>query len=174
MRTLLPRGEEGRVEGVAAELGRGAPFGSEPARALRPDAPATPPSPTLPPSRGKGVYERVTYTNRAAGQAKRLRREMNVSERKLWEELRKLKLNIRRQAPIGRYIVDFVHHGSKLIIEVDGRRHDLPEEQVRDIDRDGWLNQQGYRVLRIRGDDAFGRPHDTAELIAAEIAKGRA
>jgi very-short-patch-repair endonuclease len=98
---------------------------------------------------------------------------MNVAERKLWEVLRKLKLNVRRQAPIGRYVVDFVHLRSKLIIEVDGARHDLPDAQFHDAERDAWLNSQGYRVLRIRDADAFGRPHDVAEQIAAEIEKAR-
>ena len=119
--------------------------------------------------KGEGRFERATYTRTAATRAGSLRREMPVSERKLWEALRKLKLNIRRQAPIGRYIVDFVHFGSKLIVEVDGARHDLPDAQLHDAGRDAWLASQGYRVLRIRADDAFGRPHDVAEEIRAAI-----
>jgi very-short-patch-repair endonuclease len=99
---------------------------------------------------------------------------MTASERKLWAALRKLDLGIRRQAPIGRYIADFIHHGSALIIEIDGARHDLPEAQLHDLERDAWLNSQGYRVLRIRDSEAFGRPHETAELIAAEVQKARA
>ena len=124
------------------------------------------PSTTL---RGNGVYERTSYTNRAASQAKRLRREMNVSERKLWEVLRKLKLNIRRQAPIGRYVADFVHLGSKLVIEVDGARHELEDAQLHDAKRDAWMTAEGFRVLRIKDADAFGRPHDVAELIKQAI-----
>ncbi|MGE5502636.1 MAG: endonuclease domain-containing protein [Ignavibacteriales bacterium] len=119
--------------------------------------------------RGSGIYERETYTARAASHAKRLRREMTVSEKKLWEALRPLKLNIRRQAPIGRYIADFVHLGSRLVIEVDGARHDLPEEQSRDLERDAWLKSEGFRVLRVRDADAFGRPHDVAEQIRQTI-----
>ncbi|HEX6860118.1 MAG TPA: endonuclease domain-containing protein [Caulobacteraceae bacterium] len=94
---------------------------------------------------------------------------MNASERRLWEALRKLKLNIRRQAPIGRYIVDFVHLGSKLVIEIDGTRHDLSEAQLHDAQRDAWLKSEGYRVLRIRDADAFGRHHDVAEQIRQAI-----
>lgn len=94
---------------------------------------------------------------------------MPVSEKKLWEVLRTLKLGIRRQAPIGRYIADFAHHGASLVIEVDGRRHDLPDEQLKDIERDAWLVSQGYRLLRVRDDDAFGRPFDIAEQIAELI-----
>jgi len=105
--------------------------------------------------------------------ARRLRREMTASERKLWAVVRKMDLGIRRQVPIGRYIADFVHHGAALIIEIDGARHDLPEAQLHDAERDAWLRSQGYRVLRIRDADAFGRPHHVAEQIAAEIEKAR-
>ncbi|WGM37484.1 DUF559 domain-containing protein [Caulobacter sp. NIBR1757] len=147
----------------------------------------TPPTPTLPPSRGKGeisrvtgapkpegvrgsgIYERVTYTPRAAGQAKRLRRDMNVSERRLWEALRALKLNIRRQAPIGRFIPDFVHLATRLVIEVDGAWHSLPEAELRDHERDTWLRSQGFEVVRIRDRDACEQPRETAERIAALI-----
>jgi len=98
---------------------------------------------------------------------------MTASERKLWAVLRKMDLGIRRQAPIGRYIADFVHHGAALVIEVDGARHDLPEAQPYDAQRDAWLTSQGYRVLRIRDVDAFGRTHYVAEQVAAEIQKAR-
>jgi very-short-patch-repair endonuclease len=70
---------------------------------------------------------------------------------------------------MGPYVVDFVHHGAKLVIEVDGGHHDLPEAQLHDAERDAWLNAQGYRVLRIRDQDAFGGAHDVAERVAAEI-----
>ena len=105
----------------------------------------------------------------AVARARRLRQTMPLSEQKLWEALRNLKLKIRRQAPMGRYFADFVHHGSKLVIEVDGRRHDLPEAQLHDLERDAWMASQGYRVLRIRDDDAYGRPYEMAEVVAAAI-----
>ncbi len=105
----------------------------------------------------------------AAKRARRLRKAMPVSEKKLWEALRKLGLGIRRQAPIGRYIVDFAHHGASLVIEVDGRRHDLAEAQLSDAERDAWLESQGYRVIRIRDDLAYGRPFAVAERIGQII-----
>ncbi len=105
----------------------------------------------------------------AVNRARRLRQDAPVSEQKLWQALRKLKLNIRRQAPMGRYVADFVHHDSRLVIEVDGRRHHLPEAQAHDAVRDNWLRSQGYRVLRVRDDEAFGDPWAVAEHVAAEI-----
>ena len=82
--------------------------------------------------RGGEDYERLSYTQRAATNAKRMRREPSAGERALWNELGKLKLDIRRQAPIGPYVVDFVCHRGKLIIEVDGYYHQSAERQDRD------------------------------------------
>ncbi|PIB93150.1 DNA methyltransferase [Caulobacter sp. FWC2] len=94
---------------------------------------------------------------------------MTASERVLWKVLRALDLHIRRQAPIGRYIADFIHHGAKLVIEVDSGWHDHPEAQLRDAERDAWLAEQGYRVMRVRDGEAFGNPYRVAERVAAEI-----
>ncbi|WP_369797885.1 endonuclease domain-containing protein [Caulobacter sp. CCH5-E12] len=101
--------------------------------------------------------------------ARRLRNEMTASERALWKALRALDRHIRRQAPIGRYVVDFVHHGARLVIEVDSGWHDDPEAQLHDAERDAWLAKQGYRVMRVRDGEAFGNPYLVAERVAAEI-----
>ncbi len=86
----------------------------------------------------------------AVGRARHLRREMTGPEKLLWAELRKLDLHVRRQVPMGGYIADFAIHGARLIIEVDGARHDLPENEAHDTLRDAWFTSQGYRTLRIR------------------------
>ena len=67
----------------------------------------------------------------------------------LWEALRKREMNFRRQAPIGRFVVDFVHFASSLIVEVDGYFHELPERRISDLERTGWLQSQGFRVIRF-------------------------
>ena len=85
----------------------------------------------------------------AVPRARRMRREQTVAEAMLWEALRKRKMNFRRQAPIGRFVVDFVHFASSLIVEVDGYFHELPERQIRDLERTAWLQSQGFRVIRF-------------------------
>lgn len=94
--------------------------------------------------------------------ARRLRRNMTDGERRLWSELREFRrwygIHVRRQAPIGRFVVDFAIHERKLVIEVDGEHHFHPERIRHDKERDGWLAGEGYRVLRFdTGDlsDAF-------------------
>jgi very-short-patch-repair endonuclease len=97
--------------------------------------------------------KRFAKTLHAAGAVKRahrLRGSMTLPERVLWKALRKTGLHVRRQAPIGRYVVDFAVHEASLVIEVDGGWHDQPETQLHDVERDAWLESQGYRVLRFR------------------------
>jgi very-short-patch-repair endonuclease len=73
---------------------------------------------------------------------------MTDAERLLWRHPRAYQLNgrkFRRQQPIGPYVVDFVHFGAKLIVECDGGQHN---ERADDQERDSWLRQQGFQVLR--------------------------
>ena len=58
--------------------------------------------------------------------ASRLRRDMTDVERRLWSELRDRKLHglkFRRQARIGRYMVDFLCIEARLVVELDGGQH---------------------------------------------------
>ena len=75
--------------------------------------------------------------------SRRLRAAMTYPEQKLWRRLRKLDAHIRRQAPLGRYIVDFVCHRACLVIEVDGGIHQREDVALRDVERDDWLRSQG-------------------------------
>jgi very-short-patch-repair endonuclease len=102
--------------------------------------------------------------------ARRLRKGQTVAERLLWAELRLLKANVRRQAPIGRYIVDFFHPASRLVIEIDGPVHDEPEHQLKDLERTDWLTAQGYRVVRFAERDVRDRLDHIVTTIAAELA----
>ncbi len=78
---------------------------------------------------------------------------MTDGERRLWAELRDFRrhfgIHVRRQAPIGHFIADFAVHERKLIIEVDGEHHFLPDRLPRDAVRDRWFVSQGYTVLRF-------------------------
>jgi len=102
--------------------------------------------------------------------ARHLRREMTVTEQMLWKALRALKLNVRRQAPIGRYIADFVHHGAALVIEADSARHDLEDAVLHDATRDAWLKSQGYAVLRVRDTAVYNDLPAVVERVRAELA----
>ncbi len=81
--------------------------------------------------------------------ARALRRNPTTMEKRVWARLRQVNrttsLHFRRQAPIGRYIVDFVEFGQKLVIEIDGGQHDGPTDQS----RTDWLNTQGFQIKRF-------------------------
>ncbi len=106
----------------------------------------------------------------AVTRARRLRLDSTHAERLLWAELRKLRLNFRRQCPIGRYITDFAHHAGKLITEIDGPVHDTSEAIASDAKRTRWLQDQGYRVIRFRDLEVV---NDLARVVKAiEAAAG--
>ena len=113
----------------------------------------------------RAIFDRARHASGAVKRARQLRRQMTVPERKLWTALRKLGLPVRRQAPIGRYIVDFAIHSASLVIEVDGGRHDLPEAQLHDAVRDAWLRSQGYQILRFRNEQALNDPDGVVQMI---------
>ncbi len=97
-----------------------------------------------------GGRRRPDEVPRIVRNARRLRKEMTFPEKRLWAELRGTKLHVRRQAPLGRYIADFVSHDCRLVIEVDGAPHEVfADRALRDIERDAWLATQGYRALRF-------------------------
>ena len=63
--------------------------------------------------------------------AKGLRKRSTDVEQLLWSRLRAGRfegMKFRRQHPIGLFIADFVCLERKLIIELDGGQHTLPEE----------------------------------------------
>jgi very-short-patch-repair endonuclease len=97
---------------------------------------------------------------------------MTLPETVLWKALRRPDLGFRRQVPIGRYIVDFVHLRVRLIVELDGGWHDFPEAQLHDAIRDEWLNGQGYRVLRFRNQQALDNPFLIVEAIRTLLPQG--
>jgi len=84
--------------------------------------------------------------------AKRLRRRLSRPETLLWNALRGKRLDglhMRRQHPIGPYVLDFFCASVKLAIEVDGGAHDTPGRRERDAQRGAWLGSRGIRTLRV-------------------------
>lgn len=89
---------------------------------------------------------------------KKLRQRMTLAERILWYRLRNRKFNnakFRRQVNIGPYIVDFLCKEVRCIVEVDGSSHDDKEEY--DANRDLYLSERGYDILRVKNSDVILR-----------------
>ena len=86
--------------------------------------------------------------------AKKLRREMTPAEKILWKELRTNKLNslhFRRQQIIHGYFADFYCHQHELIVELDGRIHELQKEY--DAEREEYLIAIGFRIIRFTNEE---------------------
>lgn len=99
--------------------------------------------------------------------AKQLRKNSTDVENIIWYHLRAkrfLELKFRRQEPIGKYIVDFVCYQKKIIIELDGGQH--TEQIVRDIERDLWFTNQGYKIIRLWNNEFLQNQDEALELIA--------
>jgi very-short-patch-repair endonuclease len=100
--------------------------------------------------------------------ARQLRANTTDAERILWFSLRLLKpkgLHFRRQAPMGRYYVDFVCHSAKLVIELDGSQHAEPEQVSHDAARTEFLQSRGYRVLRFWNGEVMKNRNGVVEAI---------
>jgi very-short-patch-repair endonuclease len=110
-------------------------------------------------------------THRARSSARRMRKDPTIAERMIWKALRRSELHFRRQVPIDKYVVDFAHLGSRLLIEVDGRVHEDPSNQQRDLERQTELEARGYRFVRCSEREAREYPDVVVERILAAVAE---
>ncbi len=98
--------------------------------------------------------------------AKKLKQNQTDAENLLWFYIRGerlFNLKFRRQQSIGNYIVDFVCFEKRIVIEVDGGQH--AEAKNRDIERDVWLNNQGFKVLRFWNHDVLNDINSVLDII---------
>jgi very-short-patch-repair endonuclease len=108
--------------------------------------------------------------------AKTLRQTTTRAEALLWRYLKAHHiddLGFRRQVPMQNYIVDFVCHSARLVVELDGASHDFEERQRRDAVRDEWFASQGYVVLRFTNEDVLKNLEGVVEAIRAAASAQR-
>jgi very-short-patch-repair endonuclease len=104
--------------------------------------------------------------NEIGRRARQLRQNATDAERLLWKKLRFWQidgLKFRHQQPLGQYIVDFVCLEKRLVVEVDGGQH--AENANYDTQRDDWLRDQGFVVLRFWNHDVLKNITDVTERI---------
>ncbi|MEP7376649.1 MAG: methionine synthase [Chitinophagaceae bacterium] len=90
----------------------------------------------------------------------------------LWQLVKTKQLEgykFRRQHIIGNYITDLVCLNKRLIIEIDGLIHQLPENKEADEIRTHWLNEQGFKVLSVTNEDVINRTEKTLDLISSTL-----
>ena len=100
--------------------------------------------------------------------AKELRKTQTEAEKILWSKLNKnqiLGLQFRRQHPIDKFIADFFCPKIKLIIEIDGSIHDIPEHHNHDLGRTDILNDFGITVVRFSNEQIINKIDYTVNQI---------
>jgi len=94
-----------------------------------------------------------TYNVRSKKEFRKdLRNSLTAAEAVLWRSLKNRQLlgkKFRRQASIGRYIVDFYCPEARLVIELDGERHFSPTIEEHEAQRTKYLETEGLRIIRF-------------------------
>ena len=97
---------------------------------------------------------RIYYNPKLKELSKELRKDGNLSEVLLWEQLKARKMKgyqFMRQKPISNYIVDFYCSKLRLVIEIDGKSHD--QKLDKDELRQKKLESLGLSLLRFYDQD---------------------
>ena len=112
----------------------------------------------------------IPYNKKLVSNARTLRKNMTPEEKHLWYDfLKRLPVNVRRQHNIENYIVDFYIAEKKIVIEVDGRQHLLPEHKEADEQRDSALATWEISVLRYSNDNIRNNFNAVAEDILKHL-----
>jgi len=112
--------------------------------------------------------ERIRTSQTVQAAAKRLRQRQTPAEQALWQRLRRDQiggLRIRRQHPLGPYVVDFYCAKCRLVIEIDGDIHRFRHRA--DCARSEWLEARGYHVIRFSNEQVLGQ----IDWVTTEIEK---
>ena len=126
--------------------------------------PFSPHPPTPSPSGRRGDRQQNIESYRAIASetmrdiARDLRQRQTSAEERLWEALRKRRLDnikFRRQHPVAKtaFVVDFFTYENNIIVELDGSIHN--QQQQEDKLRQQALEERGYTVIRFSNDEIF-------------------
>lgn len=105
----------------------------------------------------------------ATSRARLLRRGGNIAEARLWNELKDRQLGgykFVRQHPIGPYFADFACRQRRLVVEIDGSQH---ANSDRDRQRDAFMVEKGWSILRLWNVDVLGELVPVCDTILAAL-----
>ena len=112
----------------------------------------------------------LPYNKKLVSNARELRKNMTPEEKHLWYDfLKRLPMNVRRQHNIENYIVDFYIAEKKIVIQIDGRQHLLPEHKEADEQRDTALASWGISVLRYSNNEIRNSFNEVASDILKHL-----
>jgi very-short-patch-repair endonuclease len=110
-----------------------------------------------------------------------LRKNMTIAENIFWNNVKAKKfewLKFQRQNPmymftennwLDRFIIpDFICFEEKLIIEIDGSIHNIPEVLKLDRYKEKMLVDKWYKVIRFKNDEVIENIEKVLEIIKTE------
>jgi len=103
--------------------------------------------------------------------AKKFRKNLTKSEKRLWEIIRDKKFNnlkFRRQHPIWRYIADFYVEELKLVLELDWGIHEEINRKEYDLERDNLLRNYWFNIIRIKNQEILNNTTNEINNILSE------
>ena len=104
--------------------------------------------------------------------AQYLRKNMTAQERKLWYKfLKTYPVRWYKQRIIGPYIADFYCSAARLVVELDGLQHSLPDAKEYDKIREQYINMNNITVIRFQNIDIDCHFENVCHQIDIEIKK---
>ena len=110
------------------------------------------------------------FRDRDTNRARELRNAATPAKRLLLQYLARSQLSVKfsRHMPAGPFYADFLCRELMLIVELDGFSHDVQPE--RDIYRDRYLVEHGYRVLHFTNAEVLGNVEGVVTAIIRALA----
>jgi 5-methyltetrahydrofolate--homocysteine methyltransferase len=102
------------------------------------------------------------------------RNKPTEAEALLWDVLKSKQFEgfkFRRQHIIGTYITDIVCLDRRLVVEIDGLIHQLPENKESDAIRTNWLEEKGFKVIRFTNDEVIKNTDKVLQTLSVELNK---
>lgn len=100
--------------------------------------------------------------------------EQTEAETLLWNALSNKQLEgyaFKKQQIIGSYIADFVCLEEKLIVEIAGLVHQLPDNKTGDKERIEWLKEQDFRVLKFTNEEVSTKRDNVLNQVLRALKK---
>jgi very-short-patch-repair endonuclease len=99
--------------------------------------------------------------------ARNMRKNPTKAEALLWSKLKAKKTGYKftRQKVILGWIVDFYCPKVRLVVEVDGKYHELELQKKKDNLRDLVMSEHGFSILRVTNRCVMGNVNDVAMRI---------
>ena len=63
--------------------------------------------------------------------------------------------HLQREYKCWKWYIDFADVNRKIAIEIDGSQHELPERKAKDIEKDKYLTDLGWKIFRIKWNSCY-------------------